>query len=72
VFGSFAFAQAYFAGVLEIVRRAVRGGIGGSGMPPNWAAIQAANAAENERLRREHEAALERELADLYVTGLLY
>lgn len=70
MFGAFAFAQVYFAGVIEILRRASRGH-GGSGITPghNFAAM-ADQALEDERRRREQQRA-ERELIDLMASGLL-
>jgi hypothetical protein len=42
-------------------------GIGGSGFPPNWEAIIARNAAEDEREKRR----LEEEIAALRLAGLI-
>lgn len=74
MFASFAFAQAYFAGVLEILRRAVAGGIGGSGIPPDWSQRMMANqlAAEREERRVQRELARQREEIEvLSAMGLL-
>lgn len=70
MFGAFAFAQVYFAGVIEILRRASRG-VGGSGITPghNFPAM-AEQALDDERRRREREAA-EREMIDLMALDLL-
>ncbi len=71
MFGGFAFAQAYFAGVLAIVRRAAGRGVGGSGLPKGWnptALMEQAAAAEKERRRRERDEA---EMLDLLGLELL-
>lgn len=70
MFGAFAFAQAYFAGVVEIFGRARRG-IGGSGLPPGWnPAALIEQAAADEELRRRLEAE-ERDVIALLEAGLL-
>lgn len=70
MFGAYAFAQVYFAGVIEVLRRAARGH-GGSGITPGFKfAAMAEQALEDERRRRERER-VERELIDLMAAGLL-
>lgn len=71
MFGSFAFAQAYFAGVVAILRRAAAAAHGGSGFPPDWEERMLRQQAESERLRRERERELALELEALIATGLL-
>lgn len=70
MFGAFAFAQVYFAGVLETLRPRGRG-IGGSGITPghNFPAM-ADQALDDERRRRELER-VEAELIDLMAADLL-
>lgn len=68
MFGAFGFAQAYFAGVLAIIRSHAAG-VGGSGFSPNWAPMmEQALEDEDERRRREREEA---EVLDLIASGLL-
>lgn len=69
MFGGFAFAQAYFAGVARVIRAHGRG-VGGSGFPANWGAA-AAQAYEEQERRRELEIE-QREISDLIAAGLLF
>lgn len=65
------FAAAYFAGVLDIVRRALGRGIGGSGISPgtDWTSI--AETAYDEEKRRRQVRQEEQELLDLMAADLL-
>jgi hypothetical protein len=70
MFGAAYFAAAYFAGVLDILRRARRG-IGGSGITPgiDWTSI--AQTAYDEEQRRRKVRQEEQELLDLMAADLL-
>ncbi len=71
MFGGYAFAQIYFAGVLEILRRAARGLHGGSGITPGIEWTSLAESAFQEEQRRLARAREEAELMDLIAAGLL-
>lgn len=64
IWGDYVWADLY-----DLGRRPGRGAglIGGEGFPPNWGAIIAQNAADDERERRR----LEEEIAAMYAAGLL-